>query len=93
MAELYFGFAVNSGTAVPGTTPGFTYQGDSAGDGVAWNADVTQAVAPAWDDSGQTAGLMVLLYETSSTPVFSSPALSVARGIVNRVASISVRIG
>jgi hypothetical protein len=91
MAELYFGFAVNSGTAAGGTTSGFSYEADSSGDGIAYNADVTTAAAPAWGDSGQETGVMMLVYETVNTPqVF--PAAN-QPSPVNRVAVVPVRIG
>ena len=83
MAELYFGFAVNSGTAAGGTTAGFTYGTDSQGDGIAWNADVTWAAAPVWGDSGQEAGLMVLV---SETPPGAVPVAGMSRRYTHRMA-------
>lgn len=90
MAELYFGFAVNSGTATGGTTSGFSYAVDSSGDGIAYNAGVTTAAAPAWTDSGQTLGLMMLIYETQSA---TAATYSLPPAPANRVAVIPVRIG
>jgi len=63
VAELYFGFAIDSGTASAGSTSGVTYRVDNLGDGVAWAANVTGALAPVWADSGQLTGVMALILE------------------------------
>jgi hypothetical protein len=66
MADLYFGFALDSGTATPGSTPGFTYATDSSGDGIAWDVNAgTGGTAPAWGDAGSLLGVMALISETA----------------------------
>ena len=65
--NLYFGFFYDSGTAVNGSTTGFTYT-SYAGDGVAYNPGCgSGAQAPVWGDSGSIFGIAVLLTETPST--------------------------
>ena len=65
--DLYFGFFYNSGTAVNGSTTGFTYT-NYLGDGVAYNPGCgSSAVAPVWGDSGSYFGIAVMLAETPST--------------------------
>lgn len=64
--ELYFGYAINSATASAGSTPGFTYEIDAHGNGVAYNAACTSAAQqPAWADSSQSLGIMVLFREVA----------------------------
>ena len=83
MAELYFGAAANSGTAVPGTTPGYTYAVDAAGGGIAYNTDVTAATAPTWGDTGQEFGLMMLI---SENPPGAVPVAGMSRRYTHRMA-------
>ena len=62
--ELYFGFALDSGSAVAGSTPGYTYNAnvDGNGNGLAYNpACTSSAQAPVWGDAGQAIGIMVLV--------------------------------
>jgi hypothetical protein len=61
---LYFGWSENAGSAAAGSTPGFVYQGDSNGNGAGYCLSVSSAYTPVWGDSGQVAGLMVLMTET-----------------------------
>lgn len=71
--ELYFGYCTNPGTAVAGSTSGYTYDVDAQTNGVAFNPACTSAVqAPVWGDTGQDFGLMVLVRET---PSFISPRI------------------
>jgi hypothetical protein len=67
---LYWGYAVNNGTAVAGTTSGYTYKAnaDTDGDGMAYNASCASGVAtnPVWGDSAQAVGVMVLMKETGA---------------------------
>jgi hypothetical protein len=81
--ELYFGFGFDTGTAVAGSTTGFTYDVDSHGNGVAFNpACAVSAQAPVWGDSGFTFGIMVLVRE----PGIVSRSLVVSQA-VNRAST------
>lgn len=64
--ELYFGYAVNNGTAVAGTTPGFTYDPDTSANGIAWDLNVSAAAAPVWGDTGHAVGVMALIKESGA---------------------------
>jgi hypothetical protein len=71
--ELYFGFALNSGSAVGGSTGGYIWQTDTNANGMAYNVSCTSsAQAPVWGDSTETFGIMVLAYESAGTN--TSPA-------------------
>ena len=70
LGELYFGYAANTGTgAVAGSTPGFVYSVDTNGNGLGYCLSVSSTYTPVWGDTGQGAGIMLLLHETGSTPV------------------------
>jgi len=62
--SLYWGFAYD-GQAVAGTTPGFTWNAnvDTFGDGACYYANAAGTVAPAWGDSYQYFGHMVMLLD------------------------------
>ena len=65
---LYWGYAIDSGTATAGTTPGFTYEVDSHSNGEAFNPNCLQslgALAPVWSDAGSELGSMVMVQESS----------------------------
>lgn len=65
--ELYFGYAIDSSSAVAGSTSGYTYANDGSGNGIAWNASCpNSATSPAWGDSGSIFGVMVLVKETGT---------------------------
>jgi hypothetical protein len=67
--ELYYGYALNNGTAVVGSTSGYTYNVDSHGNGEAFNAACTSATQTVvWGDGGQKTGIMALVKETGATP-------------------------
>jgi hypothetical protein len=62
--ELYFGYALDATAATAGSTPGYTYQNDNNGNGIAYDpACTSSAQAPAWGDSMQNFGIMVLVSE------------------------------
>ena len=62
---LYFGYLYDTGTAVAGSTPGFTYGVDAGGNGLAFNPDCGNgAQAPVWGDAGSAFGVVILLRET-----------------------------
>lgn len=65
--ELYFGFSVNSGSAVAGTTSGYVYAIDGASNGLCYDVNCTSSTqSPTWgaaDNAGKT-GIAVLVYET-----------------------------
>lgn len=66
--ELYFGFAIDLGSDVAGSTTGYTYNSTSAGNGCAWNPNCAHATqTPVWGDSGQRFGSMVLIKEIWQT--------------------------
>jgi hypothetical protein len=67
--ELYFGFAINSGIASSGSTPGYVYTVNAHQDGCAWNLSVSAPSAPVWADSGQRFGTMVLMQEILPPPL------------------------
>ena len=69
--ELYFGYALNSGSASSGSTSGYTYNPnvDGINDGLCFNPSCTSATqAPAWADSNTKSGIAVLLYEAGQSP-------------------------
>lgn len=78
--ELYFGYAYNSGTAVAGTTAGFTYYVDPSSNGACWDVSCGNgAQQPTWTDTTDTIyGVSVLLYESPltyrATPAYGSAA-------------------
>ena len=78
--ELYWGFCLDETTAVAGSTSGYTYTVDPVhGNGMAFNPSCASgiATAPVWGDSTQVFGIMNLVREAGSGPVFrsaSSPA-------------------
>ena len=81
--ELYFGYALNGGTASSGSTSGYTYNAnvDGINDGLCFNPSCTSATqAPTWADSNTKSGIAVLLYEQAGAtraplipPGFTSP--------------------
>jgi hypothetical protein len=62
--ELYWGWCENSGSEAAGSTSGFVYEGDAHGNGEGYCLSVSAAYTPVWGDSGQVAGIMVLMTET-----------------------------
>lgn len=67
--ELYFAYELDSGTAVVGSTTGYSYAVDAHSNGVAWNAVCTaSAQAPSFGDSTCTFGLAVLVKEVLPVP-------------------------
>ncbi|MGH3304017.1 MAG: hypothetical protein ACRDOK_20540 [Streptosporangiaceae bacterium] len=73
--ELYFGFVIN-GAAIAGSTPGYTYEVTTQGNGCAFNPSCgASATDPVWSDSSQKFGRVVLVRET---PAASSPRLLMA---------------
>ena len=79
--ELYFGWAVDSGLALAGSTPGYTYTVNSHSDGCAWNTSTgAGATAPVWGDSTQVFGPAVLIKPASVPP--PSSGLLMAAGLV-----------
>jgi hypothetical protein len=67
--DLYFGWAVDSGLAVAGSTPGYTYTVNSHSDGAAWNVNCgSGATAPVWGDAHQVFGPVVLIKPASAAP-------------------------
>lgn len=64
--ELYYGYALNTGTAVAGSTSGFTYLNDTSGNGMAWDLAVSAAAAPVWGDAGHAVGVMALIKESGA---------------------------
>jgi len=75
--ELYFGFAIDSGSAVAGATSGYTYHSTTQGNGAAWNPSVSAASAPVWGDSGHVFGSMILVKETGGVAHNDTAALTV----------------
>jgi hypothetical protein len=77
--ELYFGYCANGGSgAVAGSTSGFVYEVDADANGLGYSLSVSSAYTPVWGDTGQDAGIMLLLKETGTT---ARPAV---RGITVR---------
>ena len=65
---LYFGYLYDTGTAVGGSTPGYTYDVDAGGNGLAFNLSCGNgAQAPVWGDAGSAFGVVILLKETPSS--------------------------
>jgi hypothetical protein len=79
--ELYFGWALDSGSAVGGSTSGYVYQVDTQSNGVAYNLNCAGGVAtaPVWGDSTHVFGIMVLVAVQSSAgppaPLLTPPGL------------------
>lgn len=73
--ELYWGFALDSGSATAGTTSGYTYDIDAThSNGMGFNpACGAAATGPTWGDGGHFFGIMQLIKETSG----ANPAGSV----------------
>lgn len=78
--ELYFGFAIDSGIASAGSTPGFVYNVTTHQDGCAWNTGVSAPSAPVWADSGQLFGAAFLVKEAAVAS--SGSGLLLASGII-----------
>ena len=87
--ELYFGYALDNGTALAGSTTGYTYQTEANGNGMAYNVSCPNAAThPVWGDVGQTFGVMLLVYEASaavSGTVQRRATVPVPRRILARV--------
>jgi hypothetical protein len=85
--ELYFGYAFNAGSAVAGSTSGYTYQIDANGNGACWNTDCTGSVqTPVWGGTAADIyGIAVLIREATPGPVTVS--LPIAR-VRNNVAPL-----
>lgn len=79
--ELYFGFAVNAGSASAGSTSGYVYSAnaDGSGNGALYNTACTSsAQAPVWGDSTEIFGVMVLVKETGSGGGTESGSFAIA---------------
>lgn len=77
---LYFGWAVDSGIAIAGSTPGYTYTVNSHSDGCAWNPNCgAGATAPVWGDAHQVFGPVVMIKPASAAP---SPSGLLMAGII-----------
>lgn len=79
--ELYFGFAIDSGSAVAGSTSGYTYNVTAQGNGCAWNPSVPAASAPAWGDSSQVFGVMILVAETGGAAAAAPRSLALGQAV------------
>lgn len=67
--QLYAGFEFNSGTAVSGSTSGYTYGADANGNGIAFNPGTgAGATSPVWGDSDARSVMAVLLLEAVPLP-------------------------
>ena len=67
VGELYFGYCIDAGTTVVGSTSGYAYHIDSVGNGCAFDPNCTSsAQAPIWGDSSQLFGVMLLVKELSA---------------------------
>jgi hypothetical protein len=73
--ELYWGWCENSGSATGGSTSGFVYEPDAHANGAGYCLSVSAAYTPVWGDSGQVAGIMVLVTETGGTPPADLPGI------------------
>lgn len=69
---LVFGFAWNFGSAVSGSTSGYTYNAnaDTAGNGYAYNLNAAggTSTAAVWGDSTETYGIVVAISQSPSGP-------------------------
>lgn len=59
--EVAFGFAIDQGIAVAGSTPGWTYKVTSHNDACAYDTSVSAPSAAVWGDSGQGFGAVILV--------------------------------
>jgi hypothetical protein len=70
--ELYFSYALNNSSPIAGSTPGYVYGQDSHGNTWLYNANCTSAAqAPVTGDSGNFAGIAVLVRETAYVSPFA----------------------
>ena len=78
--DLYIGYTFDNSTATAGSTPGYTYDIDSHGNGLAFNPDCgSGAQAPVWGTSTCAIGISVLFKAVVPSPPatpapFSAPA-------------------
>jgi len=67
--DLYVGYCNDSGAAVAGTTPGFTWGIDGHSNGFGYRLSCASgANAPVWGDSGHTVGCMTIVQESGGAP-------------------------
>jgi hypothetical protein len=71
--ELYFGYAINTSSAVAGSTSGFVFIVDADTNGVAYSLGYVSGAAPVWGDSGQAAGVLALFAEPVTPPPAGPP--------------------
>jgi hypothetical protein len=70
-AGMYFGYALNQTSSGTVSTGGWTSNGspDGQNNGAAYNQNYATSGSPTWTDSGQSAGLMVLVGPAGAAPV------------------------
>lgn len=90
---LYFGWAYNTGTAVNGSTSGFTYQQDSNGNSLVYNTSATSSSAPVFGDSTQAIGIMAIVTEAVSVTKGTADEVSATSGVASSTTSISPPAG
>jgi hypothetical protein len=84
--ELYFGYGYDSGTAVAGSTSGYTYVDTAGNNGVAFNPNCgAGATGPVWSDSGSIFGIMVLVKEIPNVVQFQGFAGATSGSFTNNV--------
>ena len=94
--ELYFGYGFDIAGAVAGTTTGYTFDVDAAGNGMCYNPACTSAAqAPVWGDSSMAFGKMVLVKETAAAAPAGPRPRPLLRGraaaVKGRLASIQIK--
>lgn len=76
--DLYIGYTFDNSTATAGTTPGYTYDIDSHGNGLAFNPDCgSGAQAPVWGTSTCAIGISVLFKAVVPSPPATPASFSV----------------
>lgn len=90
---LYVGWAYNSGTAVNGSTTGFTYQQDSNGNSFAYDLSATSTSAPVFGDSTQAIGVMAMVVEAVNVTKGTADEVAATSGVASSTTSISPPAG
>ena len=85
--ELYFCWLQDSGSAVAGSTTGYTYDISPQSNGMAFNPNCTSAAqAPVWGDSTLAFGIAALMKETAT--VSPAPPSRLRGQAVNRMGGL-----
>jgi hypothetical protein len=92
--DLYIGYTFDNSTATAGTTPGYVYDIDSHGNGLAFNPDCgSGAQAPVWGTSTCAIGISVLFRAVvPSPPATPSPFAPPVKAVRGKRAAVKSRL-